>query len=110
MLNEVILVGKIVKIPEISKTNTGTVVTNVILETVRHYKNSFGIYESDFIEITVWRGMAQTLVDGCELGSIIAVKGRIQTRTYAQDEKRHSSCLEIIAEKITILDSYFCKK
>lgn len=110
MVNEVILVGKIVKVPEISKTAAGTAVTNVVIQTVRHYKNSLGIHESDFLEITIWRGLAQSLVESCDVGSIVAFKGCIQSRNYAQDERHHQSCLEIIAEKYTILDSYFKEK
>ncbi len=107
MINEVILVGKVVKQPQLSQTTNGHHISNVVLETVRHYKNSFGIYESDFLAVTLWRGMAQTICDTCEIGSLIAVKGRIQSQTYLEQDNRHYGCLEIVAEKVTILDKYF---
>lgn len=107
MINEVILVGKIAKKPELAKTNNGYLVSNVVLETVRHYKNSYGAYESDFLEVTLWRGMAQAICDTCYVGSMIAIKGRIQNRNYLEEENRHYGSLEIIAEKVTILDKYF---
>lgn len=106
MINEVIIVGKLAKDPILNQTNSGHKISNIILETVRHYKNSYGLYESDFIEITLWHGMAQTICDTCEIGSMIAVKGRIQPRTFLEETHKHYSCLEIIAEKVTILDSY----
>lgn len=107
MINEVILVGKIAKQPELAQTNNGHKVSNVVIETVRHYKNSYGIYESDFLEVTLWRGMAQSICETCHLGSMIAIKGRIQSRTYLEEDNRHYASLEIIAEKVTVLDPYF---
>lgn len=107
MLNEVIVVGKIAKEPELCQTNNGHHISNIVLETIRNYKNSYGIYESDFLQVTLWKGMAQTIYDTCHVGSMIAVKGRIQTRTYLEEDNRHYGCLEIVAEKVTILDKYF---
>lgn len=110
MINEVILVGKLVKEPVLNETISGHKVSNIILETVRHFKNSYGLYEHDFIEVTLWKGIAQTICDTCKIGSVIAVKGRIQPRTYLEEKHKHYTSLEIIAEKITILDSYFEKE
>lgn len=110
MINEVILVGKLVKEPILNKTTSGLKVSNIILETVRHFKNSYGLYEHDFIEVTLWKGIAQTICDTCQIGSVIAVKGRIQPRSYLEENHKHYTNLEIIAEKVTILDAYFEKK
>lgn len=107
MINEVILVGKVAKKPELGQTNNGHKITSVVLETVRHFKNSYGIYESDYLEVTLWRGMAQSICETCEMGSMIAVKGRIQSRTYLNEDNRGYGSLEIVAEKITLLDKYF---
>lgn len=106
MINEIILVGKLVKEPILNQTTLGHKVSNIVLETIRHYKNSYGIYESDYLEVTLWRGMAQTICDTCTIGSIIAIKGRIQPRTNLEDTHKQYKSLEIIAEKVTILDSY----
>lgn len=107
MINEVIIVGKLVKDPVLNETVAGHKVSNIVLETVRHYKNSYGLYESDFFEITLWRGIAQTICETCHVGSMIAIKGRIQPRVYLENNNKNFGCLEIIAEKVTILDSYF---
>jgi len=107
MVNEVIIVGKLVKVPTLNETHNGYKVCNILLETVRHYKNSYGLYESDFLEVTLWRGIAQTICDTCEVGSMIAIKGRIQPREHLAEDHKYFGCLEIIAEKVTILDSYF---
>ena len=105
MINEVIIVGKLAKEPHLNQTNSGHKISNIVLETVRHYKNSYGLYESDFLEITLWHGMAQTICETCKVGSFIAVKGRIQPRTFLEVAHKHFCCLEIIAEKVSILDS-----
>lgn len=106
MINEVIIVGKVAKKPELGQTNNGHKITNVVLETVRHFKNSYGIYESDYLEVTLWRGMAQTICETCERGSLVAVKGRIQSKSYLSEDNRNYGNLEIVAEKVTILDKY----
>ena len=109
MVNEVIIVGKLVKEPVLNQTNNGLKVSNITLETVRHYKNSLGIYESDFLDITLWKGMAQTICETCDVGSTIAIKGRLQPRVYLETDHKYFGCLEIIAEKVTILDPYLSR-
>ena len=109
MVNEVIVVGKLAKEPVLNQTNTGQKVSNIVLETIRHYKNSYGLYDSDFFEITLWRGMAQTICDTCEIGSIIAIKGRLQPRVYLETGDKNYGCLEIVAEKVSILDAHIKK-
>lgn len=110
MINEVILIGTIAKEPELAKTSNNHPVSNIVMETVRHYKNSYGIYESDFLEVTLWKGMAKTICDTCQVGSLIAIKGRIQSQTYLEETNRHYGTLEIIAEKVMLLDKYLPQK
>lgn len=110
MVNEIVLVGRLAKEPILNQTTLGHKVSNIVLETIRHYKNSYGLYESDFIEVTLWRGIAQTICETCHVGSIIAIKGRVQVRSFIETEQQVTKSLEIIAEKVSILDSYFEKK
>ena len=104
MINEVILVGKVTKKPE--KDIRGRVNDRICMEVIRHFQNSNGTYDSDHVEIQLWRGKALTLYDTCDIGSILAVKGRIQAATSAEEDV----AISIIAEKITILDPYISQQ
>ena len=102
MLNQIVLVGRLVKSPELKETESGKKVSRITLAVPRNYKNSNGEYESDFINCTLWTGIAENTVEYCKKGDLLGVKGRIQTRVYEKDdEKKYST--EVIAEKVTFL-------
>lgn len=104
MLNQIVLVGRLTKDPEIKKTEKGTKVSRITLAVPRNYKNSDGEYESDFINCTLWTGIAESTAEYCKKGDLLGVKGRIQTRVYEkEDEKKYVS--EVIAEKVTFLSN-----
>lgn len=105
MLNQSILVGRIVKDPEIRETESGNKVTNITLAVQRPYKNINGEYDTDFISCVLWKGVAETTAEYCKKGDLIGVRGRIQTRTVdLTDETRHN-LMEVIAERVTFLSS-----
>ena len=98
MLNQAVLVGRIVKEPELRKTENGRPVSNITLAVPRSFKNTNGEYETDFISCVLWKGVAESTVNYCKQGDLVGVKGRIQTRNYEyNDEKRQS--VEVVAEK-----------
>ena len=104
MLNQTVLVGRIVKNPELKETETGKKVTNVTLAVPRSFKNSNGEYETDFINCTLWRGIAESTAEYCKKGDIIGVKGRVETSVYEKDgDKKYEQ--SIVAEKVTFLSS-----
>lgn len=104
MLNQIVLVGRLVKDPELKETENGKKVSRITLAVPRSYKNQDGEYESDFINCTLWTGIAENTAEYCKKGDLLGVKGRIQTRAYEKDdEKKFIS--EVIAEKVTFLTS-----
>lgn len=105
MLNQTVIVGRLVKDPELKETDNGSKVTNITLAVPRSFKNSNGEYETDFISCVLWKGIAENTVEYCKKGDLLGVKGRVQSRSYeAEDEKKHF-IMEIIAEKVTFLSS-----
>lgn len=104
MLNQIVIVGRIARDPELRETENGKKVTNVTLAVPRSFKNSNGEYETDFISCVLWKGIAESTVEYCKKGDLVGVKGRIQTRVYEKDEEKKYST-EIVAEKITFLSS-----
>ena len=105
MLNQIVIVGRLVKDPELRQTEGGKKVTNITLAVPRSYKNSNGEYETDFIDCVLWTGIAENTTEYCKRGDILGVKGRVQTRVFEMpdDKKRHVT--EVVAEKVTFLSS-----
>ena len=104
MLNQVVLVGRLVRDPEVKKSKNNTSYSHITLAVPRSYKNVNGEYETDFIDCTLWQLMATNTKEYCKKGDIVGVKGRIESRVYESDgEKKYLT--EVIAEKVTFLSS-----
>jgi len=103
MLNQTIIVGRMVKDPELRQTESGKKVVNVTLAVPRSFKNSNGEYETDFINCVLWKGIAESTVQYCKKGDLIGIKGRIQSREYEISEESKKHVVEVIAEKVTFL-------
>lgn len=97
MLNQITLVGRLVQDLEIKELENGRKVTNITLAVKRSYKNSDGIYETDFIPCIVWNEMAENAAEYCKKGDSIGVRGRLQ--------RLEGNELQVIAEKVTLLSS-----
>ena len=104
MLNQIVVVGRLVKDLEIIKTEDGKNVSNITLATQRSYKNADGVYETDFIDCTLWNGVAESTTEYCRKGDILGIKGRLQTDTYEKDGEQ-KKVQRVIAEKVTFLSS-----
>lgn len=105
MLNQTVLVGRLVRDPELYETESGNKVTNITLAVPRSYKNSDGVYETDFINCVLWKGIAESASEYCHKGDLLGIKGRIQTRTIDVDEDSKKNITEVVAEKVTYLSS-----
>ena len=104
MLNQAILVGRLVKDPKVITNENGKKFSNITIAVPRNFKNEDGVYETDFIEVTLWNGIAENTVQYCKKGDIVGVKGRIQSSTVEKDEKKRFAT-KIVAESITFLSS-----
>ena len=97
MLNQVVLVGRIVKTPELRVTENGRKTATVTLAVPRNYKNTNGEYDTDFLDCT------ENTTEYCQTGDMVGVKGRIQTRVIQNEDGTKKKKTEIIAEKVTFL-------
>ena len=104
MLNQAVIVGRIVREPEIKKTENGKSVSNITLAVSRGFKNPKGEYDTDFINCVLWKGVAENTATYCKKGDIVGVRGRIQTRNYEYNNEKRQA-VEVIAEKVTFLSS-----
>lgn len=104
MINQLVVIGRLTKDPELKKTDSGKTIANVTLAVPRSYKNINGQYDTDFIDCVLWSGVAETTTEYCKKGDLVGVRGRIQTRSYEKDEEK-KYVTEVIAEKVTFLSS-----
>ena len=104
MLNQTVLVGRLVTDPELKETETGNKLTHITLAVPRSYKNVDGEYDTDFISCVLWKGIAENAVEYCHKGDLIGVKGRLQSRNIETDNTKRQ-ITELVAEKVTYLSS-----
>ena len=105
MLNQTVIVGRLVKNPEVTKLEDGKRVSNITLAVPRSYKNEKGEYETDFITCELWNGVAINTAEYCKQGDILGVKGRIKTDSYENESGEKVYKTSIVAEKVTFLSS-----
>ena len=106
MLNQVILVGRLVYDPELKTLDDGRKVTTITLAIQRPYKNAeTGEYDTDFIRCSLWSGIAENTVNYCKKGSVIGVKARLAQRFLEYKDNKTISFPEVVAEKITFISS-----
>lgn len=96
MLNQIVLVGRLKEAPTIKSEKGGKNSTIITLAVPRSYRNADGEYEVDIINCKLWTGVAETTVEYCKKGSLLGVKGHVESL----DDK-----MIIIAEKVTFLTS-----
>lgn len=105
MLNQVILVGRLVRTPELQLTDSGKKKSLITLAVSRGFKNQNGEYDTDFLDCTLWSSVAENTSEYCKTGDVIGVKGRLQTRLIDNEEGTKYKKVEVIADKVTFLSS-----
>jgi single-strand DNA-binding protein len=104
MLNQTVIVGRIVRDLEVHETENGNKVAQLTLAVPRGFKNMDGEYETDYIPCVLWRGVAENTAEYCKKGDLVGIKGRIQTSQYEQDDEV-KYVTEVVAEKVTFLST-----
>lgn len=105
MLNQVVVVGRIVKDPTVEKTESGKDRSYITLAVPRSYKNENGEYDTDFVDCVLWGGVASNTAEYCQKGDMVGVKGRVETNTYETEDGEKRKSTQIVAEKVTFLSS-----
>jgi single-strand DNA-binding protein len=101
-INQVVLVGRLARDPELRYTASGTAVANFTLAVDRRPKSD-GTKEADFIRIIAWGKQGENCSNYLAKGRLVAVDGRLQMHTYqGQDGQNHTSA-EVIAENVQFL-------
>lgn len=105
MINNIVLVGRLTKDPDLRYTTSGTGVATFTLAVNRNFTSADGTREADFINCVIWRKPAETLANYAKKGVLIGVTGRIQTRSYDNQQGQKVYVTEVIADNFQLLES-----
>lgn len=102
-MNKCILVGNLVRDPELTQTQSGTSVCRFSIAVNRNFTNANGEREADFINIVTWRTIAENCGKYLVKGKKVALCGQIQTRSYddRNGEKRYVT--EVVADDVEFI-------
>lgn len=104
MINNVTLVGRIGKELNLKYTPSGVANLTFSLAVTRPFTNQQGEKETDWVNVVVWRKMAENTANFCDKGSMVGITGRIQTRNYEGQDGKRIYVTEVIAENVSFLD------
>ncbi|WP_305138569.1 single-stranded DNA-binding protein [Dubosiella newyorkensis] len=104
MINNVILVGRLTKDIEIRQTTSGSKTTSFALAVNRTSKKE-GQPDADFINCVAWNKTAELMAQYLRKGSLIGIEGRIQTRSYDNQQGQKVYVTEVLVNMIQFLGS-----
>ncbi|MFK4839400.1 single-stranded DNA-binding protein [Lactococcus petauri] len=105
MINNVVLVGRVVRDPELRYTPQNTAVATFTLAVNRRFKNAQGEREADFINCVLWRQPAENLANWAKKGTLVGITGSIQVRNYENKEGQRVYVTEVLADNFQMLES-----
>ena len=104
-INNVVLVGRMTRDAELRYTPSNVAVATLTLAVNRPFKNQNGEHEADFINVVIWRQQAENLATGANNGAQRGIIGRIQTRSYDNQQGQRVYVTEVVAESFQLLES-----
>ena len=104
-MNKVFLIGRLTRDPELRYTGSNIPVATFSIAVNRNYSNQQGEREADFINIVVWRKQAENVKNFLSQGSQVAIDGRIQTRSYDDQNGQKRYVTEVVADNVEFLGS-----
>ncbi len=102
-MNKVFLIGNLTRDPELTETAGGVSVCHFAIAVNRSYSSQDGERQTDFFNVTAWRGLADTVARFTKKGNKVAVSGSIQMRTYEDNQGIKRTAVDIIAQDIEFL-------
>ena len=104
MLNRIILIGRLVRDPELRYTPNGVPVASITLACDRPFTNQQGERTADFIDVVIWRKLAEVTANHLRKGRLVAVQGRLQVRSYEANDGQRRRVSEVVADDVRFLD------
>ncbi len=104
-MNKIVITGNLCKDIELRYTTSNIPVLQNSVAVKNDFKNANGEYDSEFINIVVWRQTAEFLNNYAAKGSKVLVEGRLTTRSYDKQDGTKGYVTEVVAEKVELLDA-----
>lgn len=104
-MNKVVLIGRLVKDAELKFTPGSGVATATVTLAVDKWNSKEKKNEADFISVVFWNKNAENICNYCSKGSLIAVEGRISTRSYDAKDGTKRYVTEVVCNELKFLDS-----
>ena len=104
MLNNVVLMGRLTKDPELRQTPQGVSVAQFSLAVDRNYGRTEE-KQTDFINIIAWRNTADFVSKYFTKGQLVAVRGRLQTRTWQDQSGQKKYATDVVADEVFFAES-----
>jgi len=103
-VNRVILIGRLVRDPEVRTVGAGHAMARFAVAVDRGVANVQGDREVDFIDIVAWRTLAEQVAEHLRRGRLVGVEGRLQTRRYGTTQGKRRKATEVVADRVRFLD------
>lgn len=105
MLNHVTIMGRLTRDPELRHTQSGAAVSSFTLAVDRDFKSHSGERETDFVNCTAWKSVAEFTARYFSRGRMAIVEGRLQSRKYTDKDGNNRTAYEVVASSVYFGDS-----
>ena len=100
MLNNIVIMGRLTRDPELSRTSSGVAVASFTLACERDFAPQGAVKETDFIAVCAWRYTAEFVEKYFSKGQMAVVTGRLQIRNWEDKEGNKRRSAEILADHV----------
>lgn len=104
MINNVTIVGRVVRDLELRYTPNGIASTKFTVAVNRPFKGQNGEQEADFISVQAWRKQGENAANYLKKGSLVGITGRIQTGSYEGQDGKRVFTTDVVADSIQFLE------
>lgn len=104
-MNKVMLIGNLTRDPELSQTGTGISVCRFTIAVNRSFSSANGERETDFFNISAWRGLGENCSKYLSKGKKVCVVGSIQLRNYEDKDGVRRTSVDIVADDVEFLSA-----
>ena len=102
-MNKVFLIGNLTRDPELSETNSGVSLCRFAIAVNRRFSGGDAERQTDFFNVTAFRGLADNIARFCKKGNKVAVVGSIQIRNYEDNNGQRRTFVDVVADDVEFL-------
>jgi len=104
MINRVILVGRLTRVPELKRTNSGMSVASFSIAVDNRMKNPDGSRGTTFMNCSIFGAQAENLAKFTRKGALVGVEGSLNQRNFQRQDGTKGSAIEVIADRVAFLE------